>query len=149
MKPKPPCPQCGVATLVKTDCGSSKGLYAYVCYAHDPPVKWNQVPPHMIRNSTDLTHVRMKNTTNGNARSYRCGKCGVSPKKGHVCLGLRPQSNPAAAASLPISSQQPPPHTNDYENDIEDDDEDALPPAPPALLQLRPLSEVSKRIAKA
>ena len=149
MKPKPSCPQCGVATLVKTDCGSSKGLYAYVCYAHDPPVKWNQVPPHMLRNSTDPSRVRMKNTTtNGSARSYRCGKCGVAPKKGHVCLGSWPPSNLAAssAASLP---QAPTPQTNDYEDDIEDDDEDALPPAPPALLQLRPLSEVSKRIAEA
>jgi len=150
MKPKPPCPQCGVAILVKTDGGSSKGLYAYVCYAHDPPVKWNQVPPHMLRNSTDLSRVRMKNTTNGSARSYRCGKCGVSPKKGHICLGSRPSFNPAAAASLPSSSQQPPPQTNNYEDDMEyNEEEDALPPAPPALLQLRPLSEVSKRIAQA
>eukprot|EP00966_Prymnesium_polylepis_P213709 4949187-Prymnesium_polylepis.1 len=104
MKPKPPCPQCGVATLVKTDCGSSKGLYAYVCYSHDPPVKWNQVPPHMRRNSTDSYRVRMKTTTNGSARSYRCGKCGVTPKKGHVCLGTRtPSDTTAAAASLPSS----------------------------------------------
>ena len=150
MKPKPPCPQCGVAILVKTDCGSSKGVYAYVCYAHDPPVKWNQIPPHMLRNSTDSSRVRMKNTNGGGggARSYRCGKCGVAPKKGHVCLGSRPPSNLAAssAASLP---QPPPPQTNDYEDDMDDDDEDALPPAPPALLQLRPLSEVSKRIAEA
>lgn len=150
MKPKPPCPQCGVASLVKTDCGSSKGLYAYVCYGHDPPVKWNQVPPHMLRNSTDSSRVRMKNTNGGGARSYRCGKCGVAPKKGHVCLGSRPPSNQAApAASLPSSSQAPPQQTHDYEDDMQDDDEDALPPAPPALLQLRPLSEVSKRIAEA
>lgn len=149
MKPKPPCPQCGVATLVKTDCGSSKGLYAYVCYSHDPPVKWNQVPPHMLRNSTDSSRVRMKTTTNGSARSYRCGKCGVAPKKGHVCLGTRTPSDPtAAAASLPSSCRAPPPPTN-YEDDMDDDEDDALPPAPPALLQLRPLSEVSKRIAEA
>jgi hypothetical protein len=153
MKPKPPCPQCGVAILVKTYCGSSKGVYAYVCYAHDPPVKWNQIPPHMLRNSTDSSRVRMKNTNGGGggARSYRCGKCGVAPKKGHVCpdvcLGSRPPNLAASsAASLP---QAPPPQTNDYEDDMDDDDEDALPPAPPALLQLRPLSEVSKRIAEA
>ena len=149
MKPKPPCPQCGVATLVKTDCGSSKGLYAYVCYAHDPPVKWNQVPPHMIRNLTDSSRVRMKNTTTttGSTRSYRCGKCGVAPKKGHICLGLRPQSA-AAEATLPTSSLSPLP-SNTYEDDMDEDDDDTLPPAPPALLQLRPLSEVSKRIAAA
>ena len=47
MKPKPSCPKCGVATLVKTDCGSTKGLYAYICYAHDDPIKWTQIPsPH-------------------------------------------------------------------------------------------------------
>ena len=149
MKPKPPCPKCGVATLVKTDCGSSKGSYAYVCYSHDPPVKWNQVPPHMLRNSTDSSRVRMKNTTNGTARSYRCGKCGVAPKKGHVCLGSRASSVQAAAASLPSSSHAPAPQPNDYEDDMEDDEEEAIPPAPPALLQLRPLSEVSKRIAEA
>ena len=151
MKPKPPCPQCGVATLVKTDCGSSKGLYAYVCYSHDPPVKWNQVPPHMIRSSTDSSRVRMKNTTtNGSARSYRCGKCGIAPKKGHVCLGSRPTSDPtAAAASLPSSCRAPPPPQTNYEDDMDEDEDDALPPAPPALLQLRPLSEVSKRIAEA
>jgi hypothetical protein len=90
----------------------------------------------------------MKNTTNGSARIYRCGKCGVAPKKGHICLGSRPPSNPGAA-SLPSSSQPPPPQANEYEDDMDDDEEDVLPPAPPALLQLRPLSEVSKRIAEA
>ena len=149
MKPKPPCPECGVATLVKTDCGSSKGSYAHVCYSHDPPVKWNQVPPHMLRNSTDSSRVRMKNTISGTARSYRCGKCGVAPKKGHVCLGSLASSVQAAAASLPSSSHTPAPQPNDYEDDMEDDEDDAIPPAPPALLQLRPLSEVSKRIAEA
>ena len=148
MKPKPPCPQCGVATLVKTDSGSSKGIYAYVCYAHDLPVKWNQVPPHLLRNSTDSSRVRMKNTTNGSTRSYRCGKCGVAPKKGHVCLGSRPPSNPDAA-SFKGSSQAPPLPANDYEDHMDDDEDDVLPPAPPALLQLRPLSEVSKRITEA
>lgn len=104
----------------------------------------------MLRNSTDSSRVRMKNTTSGNARSYRCGKCGVAPKKGHTCLGSRPHSNPAVAAStLPSSSLAPLPPPNTYEYDMEDDDDDTLPPAPPALLQLRPLSEVSKRIAEA
>eukprot|EP00666_Eupelagonemidae_sp_cell4sb_P014720 gene14720-21357_t len=127
---------------------ASKGLYAYICYAHDNPVKWNQVPPHMLRNASDSSRVRMKNTAaNGSTRSYRCGKCGVAPKKGHICLGSRPSSN--AAACPPSSSTQAPPHANEYENDMSDDEDDVLPPAPPALLQLRPLSEVSKRMAKA
>eukprot|EP00966_Prymnesium_polylepis_P271757 6278434-Prymnesium_polylepis.1 len=90
----------------------------------------------------------MKHTTNGSARSYRCGKCGVAPKKGHVCLGSRPPSNPDAA-SFPSSSQAPPLPANDYEDHMDDDEDDVLPPAPPALLQLRPLSEVSKRITEA
>ena len=145
MKPKPPCPRCGLTTLVKTSCGSSKGLYAYVCYGHDAPVEWNQVPPHQI-NSGDSSRVRMKKTKDGSARQYRCGKCGVAPKKGHVCLGSRPPSN-AAPMGPPSSSHPPLSQPNDYEMD--EDEDDALPPPPPALLQLRPLSEVSKRITGA
>ena len=103
----------------------------------------------MLRSSGDSSRVCMKNTiANGSTRSYRCGNCGVAPKKGHVCLGSRPPSNPAAVC-LPSSSTQAPPQANNYEDDMDDDDDDVLPPAPPALLQLRPLSEVSKRMAEA
>jgi hypothetical protein len=102
----------------------------------------------MLHNLGDSSRVRMKNTTNGSStRSYRCGKCGVAPKKGHVCLGSRPPCN-AYPTSLPSSSQAPPP-SNDYEDNMDEDEDDVLPPAPPALLQLRPLSEVSKRMAVA
>ena len=90
----------------------------------------------------------MKNTKEGTCRIYRCGKCGVAPKKGHVCLGSRPPAT-AVPSCLPSASGAPAQQQHTYEDDMEDEDDDALPPAPPALLQLRPLSEVSKRIAEA
>ena len=147
MKPKPPCPKCGVATLVKTDCGSTKGIYAYICYAHDDPIQWTQIPPHMLCHSSDSSRVRMKNVKkNASVRIYRCGKCGA-PKKGHVCLGSHPPSSDITTVAPPISSTSTPQQPqHDYEDDIEEDEDDMLPPAPPALLQLRPLSEVSQLI---
>ena len=89
----------------------------------------------------------MKNTKDASIRAYRCGKCGA-PKKGHVCLGSRPPSD-IPSVSLPSSSTLPTPQKqHDYEDDMEEDGDDVLPPAPLALLQLRPLSEVSKLITQ-
>ena len=99
----------------------------------------------MLRHSSDSSQVRMKNTKNASVRMYRCGKCGA-PKKGHVCLGSRPPSSDITSVSLPSSSTPTPQQQHDYEDDMEEDEDDVLPPAPPALLQRRPLSEVSKLI---
>ena len=120
MKPKPPCPECGIATLVKTDCGSSKGMYSYICLAHDPPTRWNQVPPHMQTSDASL-RVRMKPPSMQHVRSYRCGKCGVSPKKGHVCLGSKQKTG---ADMKPSDASRP---ANMDMDDPYDDIDDDLP----------------------
>lgn len=75
-------------------------------------------------------------------RIYKCGRCGL-PKKGHVCTGFLQNASGTSGTSsgglFAIALNQ-----QEDEDDIEDDDD--TPPPPPALLQLRPLSEVSKRL---
>lgn len=81
MRPKPPCPVCGLLN-VTTLGGRTHGKYGYWCNECDmngTPTEWAQIPPHRITDGADaMVKIIQK------SKRYKCKVCGL-PKRGHIC----------------------------------------------------------------
>lgn len=80
MKTRPICPRCVNEQHVRSTGGGTYGSYYYKC--NHCKATWSQVPP----GSSDDNSKQVKLVFQRKQRTaYACGKCGISPKKGHIC----------------------------------------------------------------